>query len=57
VPLDEICPKHDSFAARALALNPILPDTTDNRAAPWEPSGYEEVPHGRIDIPLVQTAR
>jgi hypothetical protein len=56
VPLDEICRKHDSFPARALALVSILPDATDKRAAPLKPGGYERA-RGRIDIPLVQTAR
>lgn len=56
MPLDEICRKHDSFPVCALALASILPDTTDKRAAPVKPDGYGQA-RGRIDIPLVQTAR
>lgn len=56
MPLDEISRKHDSFPVCALALASILPDATDKRAAPVKPGGYEQ-PRGRIDIPLVQTAR
>jgi len=57
VPLDEYCRKHDSFPARALALDSILTHTTDNRAAPWKPRRYARALTPRIDTALVQTAR
>ncbi|GGZ76070.1 hypothetical protein GCM10010344_48700 [Streptomyces bluensis] len=48
VPLDEICRGLDGSSACALALDSILPDTTDNRAAPVKPRG-DDWGHDRTD--------